>query len=64
MGPKTFSATGLGAAHEFITASETKRFSFSNTGQSSITPELLVHVCTARESTSLSHPSKKSPCSP
>ena len=45
MGPMTFSeGFGLGAAHEFITASETKRFSFSNTGQFSITPELSVHV--------------------
>jgi hypothetical protein len=63
MGPRTFSATGLGAVHEFITSFETKRFSFANTGQSWITPEPSVHVCTARESTLLSHPSMKSPCS-
>ena len=45
MGPMTFSeGFGLGAAHEFITASETKRFSFANTGQFSITPEPSVHV--------------------
>lgn len=55
---------GFGAAHEFMSASETKRPSFWNTGQSSITPEFAVHVVTARESTSLSHPSAKSPCSP
>ena len=62
MGPMTFSDTGLGATHEFITSFGTKRFSFWNTGQSWIIPEPFVHVCTARESTSLSHPSKKSPC--
>jgi len=65
MGPWTFSeGFGLGAAHEFITASGTKRFSFANTGQFSITPEPSVQVCIARESTSLFHPSMKSPCSP
>ena len=65
MGPWTFSeGIGLGAEHEFITASGTKRFSFANTGQSSITPESFVHVSMARESTSLFHPSMKSPCSP
>jgi hypothetical protein len=65
MGPWTSSeGIGLGAVHEFISASETKRFSLANTGQFSITPEPSVQVCIARESTSLFHPSMKSPCSP
>lgn len=64
LGPTKFSeGTGLCAAHEFITSSGTKRFSFANTGQSSITPELFVHVCTARSSTSRFHPFMKSACS-
>ena len=66
MGPWTFSeGIGLGAAHEFITASGTKRFSLANTGQSWITPESSVQVSIARESVVLfAHPSMKSPCSP
>lgn len=63
-GATSSSGNGFGAEHEFMSASERKRPSFWNTEQSSITPELAVHVFTARESTSLSHPSAKSPCSP
>ena len=65
MRPRTFSeGIGLGAEHEFVLVSGRRRFSFLNTGQSSMTPEAAVHVCIARESTLLSHPSMKSPCSP
>jgi hypothetical protein len=65
MGPWTSSeGLGLGAAHAFISSSETKRFSFANTGQFSITPEPSVQVSIARPSTSLFHPFMKSPCSP
>jgi hypothetical protein len=49
MGPVTSSlGSGLGAAHEFISSSELKRFSFWNTGQSWITPESAVQVSIAR----------------
>jgi hypothetical protein len=60
------SSAGIGffAAHDCIVESSSKRFSFLNTGQSSITPERLVHVSTARESTLLSQPFMKSPCNP
>lgn len=62
-GPTTSSeGSGLGAAHEFITSSGTKRFSSLNTGQSWITPDCAVQVSIARESTDLFHPSKKSAC--
>ena len=59
---------GFGAAQLLFSSSEKKRFSplilSLNTWQSSMTPDRLVQVATARESTLLSQPSMKSPCSP
>ena len=48
LSPTSSPGIGLGAAHEFISSSELKRPSFSNTGQSSITPDSAVQLSTAR----------------
>ena len=55
---------GFFAVHDCIIELSSKRPSLLNTGQSSIIPELLVHISTARASTFRSQPFIKSPCNP